>query len=51
MNRISALYSKQEYKGCLRVEAGAVPVISLKLRSSRIVDEATKFVRDYKNAQ
>jgi hypothetical protein len=50
MNRISALYGKPEYKGRVRIEAGAVPVISLKLRSSKVVDEATRFVRDYGSA-
>jgi transcription-repair coupling factor (superfamily II helicase) len=50
MNRISALYGKPEYKGRVRIEAGAVPVISLKLRSSKVVDEATRFVRDYSSA-
>jgi transcription-repair coupling factor (superfamily II helicase) len=51
MSRVSALYSKPEYKGRVRIEAGAVPVISLKLRSAKVIDEATKFVRDYRSAQ
>lgn len=50
MNRVSSLYSKPEYKGRVKIEAGAVPVISLKLRGSMVVDEAMKFVRDYKAA-
>ena len=50
MNRISALYSMPEYNGRLKVEAGTDPVISLKLRSSKIVDEAVKFVRAYGTA-
>ncbi len=50
MNRISALYSKPEYKSRVKIEAGTVPVVSLKLRSSKVVDEATKFVRDYAGA-
>ena len=50
MNKVSALYSRPEYKNRVKIEAGAVPVISLKLRSSKVVDEATKFVRDYRNA-
>jgi transcription-repair coupling factor (superfamily II helicase) len=50
MNRVSALYSKPEYKGRVKIEAGTVPVISLKLRSSKVVDEAARFVRDYASA-
>lgn len=51
MNRVSALYSMPEYKGRVKIEAGAVPVIALKLRSSKVIDEATKFIRDYKRVQ
>jgi transcription-repair coupling factor (superfamily II helicase) len=47
MNRISALYNKPEYKGRVKVEAGVTPCISLKLRTSNIVDEAVRFVRAY----
>ena len=47
MNRISSLYDLPLYKGRVKVEAGVDPVISLKLRSSNIVDEAVKFVRAY----
>lgn len=50
MNRVSALYSKPEYKGRVKIEAGAVPVISLKIRAANVVDEATKFVRAYASA-
>ncbi len=50
MNKISALYNMPEYKGRVKVEAGVDPVISLKLRSSSIVDEAVKFVRAYGKA-
>jgi transcription-repair coupling factor (superfamily II helicase) len=50
MNRVSALYSKPEYKGRVKIEAGAVPVISLKLRTPKVVDEAMKFVRAYASA-
>ncbi len=45
LNRVSALYSMPEYKGRVKIEAGAVPVIALKLRSSKVIDEATKFIR------
>jgi transcription-repair coupling factor (superfamily II helicase) len=47
MNRISALYSLPEYKWRLKIEAGLVPAVSLKVRSSKIVDEAMTFVRAY----
>jgi transcription-repair coupling factor (superfamily II helicase) len=50
MNRISALYNMPEYKGRVKVEAGVDPVISLRLRSSNIVDEAVRFVRSYGKA-
>lgn len=50
MNRISAVYSRPEYKGRVKIEAGNVPVVSLKLRGAKIVDEALKFVRAYSNA-
>lgn len=50
MNRISALYSRPEYKGRVKIEAGNVPVISLKLRAKDVVDEAVKFVRAYATA-
>ncbi|SHH79088.1 transcription-repair coupling factor [Sporobacter termitidis DSM 10068] len=50
MNRVSALYSMPEYKGRVKIEAGTVPVIALKLRAPNVIDEATKFVRAYGKA-
>jgi transcription-repair coupling factor (superfamily II helicase) len=50
MNRVSALYSMSDYKGRVKIEAGTVPVIALKLRASNVIDEATKFVRAYGKA-
>ena len=50
MNRVSALYSLPEYKGRVKIEAGTVPVIALKLHASSVIDEATKFVRAYGKA-
>ncbi len=47
MNKVSALYDKPEWKGRVKIEAGVVPVISLKLKSGKVVDEATAFVRAY----
>ncbi len=52
MARVSALYGQEGYKGRLRVEAGSVPCLSLKLRSkSRILDEARAFVRAYEGTK
>ena len=48
MEKVSALYAREEYKSRLRVEAGSKPCISLKIRSkSRVVDEARHFVSDW----
>ena len=44
MRRVSELYARPEYKGRLRVEAGSVPRISLKLPpKARVLDEASNF--------
>ena len=44
MRRVSELYARPEYKGRLRVEAGSVPRISLKLPPrARVLDEASGF--------
>ena len=48
MERVSALYGRQEYKGRVRVEAGQKPRLSLKLKSSkRVLDDARSFVAAY----
>ena len=47
MERISALYNLSEYKGRVKVEAGTDPVIALRLRSGKVLDEAMKFIRAY----
>jgi transcription-repair coupling factor (superfamily II helicase) len=47
MSRVSALYSRPEYKGRVRIEAGTVPVIALKLKTAKVVDEAAAFIRAY----
>jgi transcription-repair coupling factor (superfamily II helicase) len=49
MNVVSALYGMPEYKGRVKIEAGTVPVISLKLKGVSIVDEAVKFVRAFRD--
>ncbi len=44
MRRVSELYARPEFKGRLRVEAGSVPRISLKLPpKARVLDEASRF--------
>ncbi|MCQ2406475.1 MAG: transcription-repair coupling factor [Oscillospiraceae bacterium] len=46
--RISELYARPEYKGRIKVEAGAKPRISMKLKTiAHIIDQARAFVRDY----
>ncbi len=51
MQRISALYARPEYRGALKVEAGTVPRVSLRLRSNaRVVDQARRFIKDYLEA-
>ena len=51
MAKVSALYGQAEYKNRLKVEAGTIPRISLKLGSGkRIIETARQFVRDYKAA-
>ena len=48
MEKVSELYAREEYKGRLRVEAGAKPCLSLKIRSKqRVIDEARKFTADW----
>ncbi len=51
MEQVSALYEKPEYKGNLKIEAGSVPALSLKLKTGKnVLDEAVKFVRAYRAA-
>ena len=48
MEKVSALYAREDYKGRLRVEAGSKPCLSLKIKSkNRVIDEARKFVADW----
>ena len=48
MEKVSALYARDAYRGRLRVEAGSKPALSLKIRAkSRVLDEARAFVRDW----
>jgi len=48
MEKVSALYAMDAYRGRLRVEAGSKPCLSLKVRSkTRVIDEARAFARDW----
>ena len=49
MEKVSELYARPEYKGRIRVEAGSVPCISVKIKAkNRVIDEARRFVTDWK---
>ena len=49
--RLSRLYSLPEYKPRIKIEAGAKPAMSFRLKpTDRVLDVAVKLVRDYKAA-
>ena len=51
MEKISALYSREEYKGRLRVDAGSTPAVTLKLRPGKdVTGQAVRCIRDYSAA-
>jgi transcription-repair coupling factor (superfamily II helicase) len=45
--RVSALYAQPNYTGRVKVEAGTVPVLALKLKSGDVPREAARFVSAY----
>ncbi|MDR2356648.1 MAG: transcription-repair coupling factor [Oscillospiraceae bacterium] len=47
MARVSSLYAMAEFNGRIRVEAGTVPALAVKLRGPHAPDEALRFVRVY----
>jgi transcription-repair coupling factor (superfamily II helicase) len=47
MARISALYAMAEFNGRVRVEAGTVPAVAVKLRGGGVLQEALRFVQIY----
>lgn len=48
MEKVSALYGQNEYKGRLKVEAGSKPCLSLRLSSGkRVIETARQFVAHY----
>jgi len=49
MSVVSAIYQKAEYKNCMKVEAGNVPALSLKLsKNADVIKIATDFVKIYR---
>ncbi|MBR4691398.1 MAG: transcription-repair coupling factor, partial [Oscillospiraceae bacterium] len=49
---ISSLYSLEEYRGRLKVEAGSSPCVSLKLKpGADVIGQSVKFIRAYKKMQ
>lgn len=49
MERVSLLYQRPEMKKSLKVEAGKVPALSIKLRSDKsVLDSASDFVKAWK---
>ena len=48
LQQVSALYSMPEYKGRVRIEAGTVPMVSLKVKGTGVVDEAVRFIRQFR---
>ena len=48
MEKVSALYARESYRGRLRIEAGSKPCLSLRIRDKRrVIDEARAFARDW----
>ncbi len=49
---ISTLYSLEEFRGKLKVEAGSTPCVSLKLApGADVIRQAVKFIRSYRRTQ
>ena len=51
MEFISALYQRQEFRGRLKVEAGTVPCVSLKLQTGDVIAQAVKFIRAWRGTK
>ena len=48
LEQVSALYESEQFRGRIKIEAGSIPVISLKLPGGKdVLDEAVKFVRAF----
>ena len=48
MKKISAMYVMPEYKNAMKVEAGAEPVVSVKIKTGvDVIKAARNFVRTY----
>ncbi|MCD8146432.1 MAG: transcription-repair coupling factor [Clostridiales bacterium] len=51
MERISAIYAQSAFKGRIKIQAGDVPAIRMKLRSgNQVIDEAVEFVQAYRES-
>lgn len=51
MEQISALYQLPEFRGRLKVEAGTVPRVSLKLQTGDVIAQAVKFIRAWRRTK
>ena len=52
MERVSELYAQSAWKGRLKVEAAAKPVIAMRLKNrARVLDEASAFVAGWKGTE
>ena len=45
---VSRLYELPAWRGRVKIEAGTVPVLSLRLKGNRPLDEAVRFIRDFR---
>ena len=52
LERVSALYARPQFKGRLRVDAGAKPGVTLKLKNrKRVIEEAREFIASWASTE
>ncbi|MBR5700839.1 MAG: transcription-repair coupling factor, partial [Oscillospiraceae bacterium] len=51
MELISALYQLPDFRGRLKVEAGTVPCVSLKLQTGDVIAQSVKFIRAWRGTK
>jgi hypothetical protein len=51
MEQVTRLYGHKDFGGRVKIEAGNEPMISVKLKTTDVLGEATAFVRAYRAAQ
>lgn len=52
MQKVSALYARPEFKGRLKVDAGAKPGVILRLKTrTHVIEQARAFVSAWADAQ